>query len=230
MAWTPSRDMMGRVLGAYLNGETPPDPSKFYLILTNASTFGDNSTIADVVQQELVQQFGYSRQQYNPPIGAYDAAQYRYEIPGVTMLFTASGGAMQFDGVALISNANPTANKVFTPNAATNRLTVATHGLSNGDRVVPSADSAAALPGGMISTAYYSKIIDADIIELYTEASLTNIVDFSDNGSGTLRLRYAQGNFELYEILGTSTIPDGASQNIIVYINLAGAGVDVNAA
>ena len=230
MAWTPSRDLLSRLLEEHLNGATPPNPVKFYIILTNSSTFGDASTVADIVKQELVEQYGYTRVQYNPGMGAYDAAQSRYEMPGVTIPLNATGGAIQYDRAVLLANAHPTANKIFTANAATNRLTVTAHGLSNGDAVVPSSDPASTLPTGMSAIAYYAKAIDANTVELYTESALTNIVDFSDAGSGTLRLRYAQGFFEFYEVIGSSTIPDGSTQSLVVYFNVAGSGVDVNAA
>ena len=229
MPWIPSRNLLGRMMEEHINGATPPNPAKFYLILTNASSFTDISTVADIVKQEAIEQFGYARQQYNPSAGSYDATQSRYEMPAVTVGFTGTGGAIQFDRAVMLSDAHATANKTFTANAATNRLTVTSHGLTNGDCVVPTADAASTLPAGMSSQAYYAKSIDANTVELYAEVALTNILDFTDAGSGTLRLRYAQGNFELYETYGTNTIPSGTPYNFVFSWNMGGSGANVNA-
>ena len=230
MAWTATRSLLGRLLEEHLNGSPPPDPNKFFLILTNASTFTDTSDLVAIIQQEVAQVSGYSRQQYKPATaGTYDAAQGRYEMPPVTLTFTAASGPIQFDRAVLVSDGSAEANKIFTADASTNRLTITASGLVNGDRVVPTADPGGTLPAGMSAIAYYAKSIDANTVELYLEPALTTILDFTTNGSGTLRLRYAQGNVELFETFGSSTIPAGATQNIILYFNAGGNGVDVNA-
>lgn len=230
MPWIPARNMLTRVLEEHLNGAVPPDPNKFYVLLTNASSFTDISDIATIVQSEVLEQFGYARAQYNPSPGSYDVTQSRYEMPTVPTSFNAAGGGIQFDRAVLISNASAIANKTFTADASTNRLTVVAHSLVNGDKVVPTADAGGTLPSGLSNTIYYAKLIDTNTIELYTDSALTTIVDFTSNGSGTLRLRYANGNFELYQVYGSSTIPDGGTQTISWTWNIAGNGVDVSAA
>lgn len=74
-------------------------------------------------------------------------------------------------------------------NTTTNRLTITAHGLSNADPVTlgttgifPTVASTALAAG----TTYYAKAIDADTLELYREVGLSTIVDFSDDGTGSL--------------------------------------------
>lgn len=76
-------------------------------------------------------------------------------------------------------------------NTTSNRLTITSHGLSNADivylgttGVFPAVTSTALAAG----TAYYAKSIDADTIELYREVGLSTIVDFTDDGTGSLIL------------------------------------------
>lgn len=230
MPWIPSRDMLRRLLEEHINGLVVPNPNKFYVLLTNASSFADTADMAAIVISEVVQEFGYARAQYNPSSGSYDATQTRYEMPSVATTFTASGGAIQFDRAVLISDGSVIANKIFTADAATNRISVAAHSLINGDKVVPTADASGSLPGGLSSIVYYSKSIDANTIELYTDSNLATLVDFTTNGSGKLRLRYANGNFEVYQSYGSATLPDGGTQTINWTWNIAGNGVDVAAA
>lgn len=223
------RSLLVRMLEEHVNGAPPPDPAKFFIILTASSNFTDASTLADILKLELPESNGYSRKPFNPGSGSYDATQTRYELPPVTATFTASGAGLQFDRAVIISNAHATANKVFTATAATNSLTVTAHGLTNGDIVVPTADAGGTIPTGMSAIAYYAKSIDANTIELYTDSGLATIVDFSNAGSGTLRLRYASGEAELYDSYGTSTIPSGSEQSLIFSWNIGGSSSDVNA-
>lgn len=74
-------------------------------------------------------------------------------------------------------------------NTTSNRLTITAHGLTNADEVYlgttgvfPTVASTALAAG----TAYYAKAIDADTLELYREVGLSTIVDFTDDGTGSL--------------------------------------------
>lgn len=68
-------------------------------------------------------------------------------------------------------------------NTGTDRLTITAHGLSNGDKVVPSLyDQAVDLPTGINGlTAYTVTVIDANTIELYD--SLGDLVDLTTGGT-----------------------------------------------
>lgn len=108
MAWTIHRAALSRMLEEHLNGATVPDPTKFYLILTNGVAINDQSTIAQIAAAELAAANGYGRMNYNPGSGSYDATQNRYEMPPITTSITATGAGLQYDTVVLLSNANAT--------------------------------------------------------------------------------------------------------------------------
>lgn len=151
MAWTIHTSLLAKMLEEHLNGATPPNPNKFYLILTNGAVITNVSTIAQVAQAELSASNGYARMQYNPGAGAYDSTQSRYEAPLVAASITATDAALQYDTVVLLSDANPTIGE-------------------------------------------------------------------------------AVGNIELFQIVGSTTIPAGATQSFIVSFNAGGSGVDLSAA
>jgi|GEM_PF-2425176 len=108
MAWTANQSMLARMVEQHLNGATPPDPNKFYLVLTNGLIVTGTSTIAQIASAELPGTSGYARMSYNPSTGSYDGSQSRYEMPAVTTSITAVGAGLQYDTIVLISNANST--------------------------------------------------------------------------------------------------------------------------
>lgn len=151
MAWTIHTSALARMLEEHLNGAPSPDPNKFYLILTSSAVITNISTIAQVAAAELSAVNGYARMPYNPSIGVYDATSSRYEAPLVTTSITGTGGALQYDTVVLISDANVAVGE-------------------------------------------------------------------------------AVGNIELFQIVGSTTIPNGATQSFIVSFNAGGSGVDLSVA
>jgi hypothetical protein len=78
-------------------------------------------------------------------------------------------------------NFNATSNV----NYSTNRITITTHGFSNGDSVMYSPNINASIGNLSSVVPYYTKRIDADTIELYSEYNLTTIVVFGTSSSGT---------------------------------------------
>lgn len=224
MPFIQFKEATSRMLQNYVDGKT------FHLLLTSGSTFTKASGLADIVTQELAEANNYTRQAYVPSTGAYDDIQERYELPGVATTFSAQGGFLQYDRIALISGGSSNANKTFTADPATNRLTATNHGLANGDKVILTADAGGNLPAGANSAQlYYAVPVDADTVELYADANFTTSVTFASAGNGTLRLRYANGNVELYGELGSTTIADGQSQTIVIHWNHGGGNVDVEA-
>jgi len=78
-------------------------------------------------------------------------------------------------------------------NTTSNRLTIASHGRSDGDLCYLGTTGAfPTLASGSLAagTAYYVKSIDTDTVELYTDSGLTTIVDFSAAGTGSLLLSF----------------------------------------
>lgn len=224
MPWTQFKEATARMLQSYVDGKI------FHLVLTSGSTFTSSSSLIDIVVQELAEASNYTRKLCTPGIGTYDDLQRRYELPAISTTFSAQGGFLQYDRVVLISGGSSTANKVFAADPSTSRLTVGLHGLVRGDKVVPTADAGGNLPTGINPQVYYASSVDPNTVELYTDVALTTRVDFTSAGSGTLRLRYANGNLELYGEVGSTTIADGQSQTIILNWNHGGGNVDVEAA
>lgn len=111
MPWTIHRSALSRMLEQHLNGATPPNPSSFYLILTNGTPITDTSTISQIAAAELAATNGYTRMNYNPGAGTYDTSQNRYEAPVVNLSITATGAALQYDTIVLISGASATAKE-----------------------------------------------------------------------------------------------------------------------
>ena len=104
MAWTPFNSFLARPLECYFNAASAPATNSFFLILTLGGTITAASNLATVLAQE-VSGNGYARANYDPGVGAYDAVQLRYEMPVVTVSFTATTAAIQFDKAVLIGGA-----------------------------------------------------------------------------------------------------------------------------
>ena len=151
MPWTIHRNAIARMSEVYFNGADTPNPSSFYLILTSGIVVTDASTIEAISSRELAASNGYARMPYNPGLGSYDDTQSRYEMPPITTSITATGAALQYDTVVLISGANATPLE-------------------------------------------------------------------------------AVGNIEVFQIVGSTTIPAGATQSFIVSFNAGGSGIDLAAA
>ncbi|MBW4692192.1 MAG: hypothetical protein KME27_10545 [Lyngbya sp. HA4199-MV5] len=125
MAVTLFNVALGNMLETYFNAASPPSATGFYLILTNGGTIDATTSLSAVLAQE-VSGNGYARANYNPGTGAYDNGQSRYELPPITVTFSASGGAIVFDKAVLIANtaATGTAGNLFCFQAQTSATTI----------------------------------------------------------------------------------------------------------
>lgn len=232
MTWNATNAHLGRLAETYYNAATVPDASKFYLILCSpVSAFTATSTMVDVLTAEKTSS-GYARSQYNPSTGAYDSGQSRYELPPTSCSFSATGSSYDFTAAVLLSNASANSSKSITAvDATANTLTCPAHGLAVNDKVLITADAGGALPGGISGTTiYFVKTVTTDTITLSTTQGGATL-DITSTGTLPLRLRYANGEVELYESYGSAiTIPASGTQVINVAINFGGSSADVNAA
>lgn len=236
MTWNASRDLLGRIGEAYSTNASLLSSNK-RVILVNSGSLTDASTMLDVIRYECAGN-GYTRYSLSPSTGSYDASQDRYELPAVDATFTASGGSITYDTAAIISGASSTASKtVNTINATDNRLEFSSaHGLSNGDLVVVTADGGGTVPsellnGGAPRLLYVVGSSDSGG-NYWIQCSLTNggsAIDFT-GGSGTIRVRYANGKFDLFDPQGSTTIADGSTKIIRCLLNFGDGSADVNAA
>lgn len=210
-------------------GTTPPDSSKFRLCLANTAALTRASSLADFVSSELVPSNGYSRASTNfGGDGSYDTGDQRHEMPTVNASFTASGGALQFQTAFLMADAAATPSKSFTDtnvNATTDTITITSHGFSNGDRLVFTADALATLPSGIsASTIYQVAAATTNTFTLQPNGGGSTI-NITDTGSGTFRARTANGIIVAYAIESTPiTIPDGQGYSYQIPLVLLNSG------
>lgn len=189
----------------------------FYLVLINALTsFDDSTDLAQILQYECVQETGgYAPQPfvYTPGTAVFNASTGFVSAPNVIAEFSE---ALANDGidhthVALWQGRGATANKLISSiNTGTSRITCTGHGLTNGARAF--IRSTGTLPTGAAIERYWVKVIDANTVELYTNAALTTLRTLTSAGSGTLRLQYASGSLFEYES-NTGSINPGSSKS-----------------
>jgi hypothetical protein len=87
-------------------GANPPDPTKFYAILSTSNAINRTMQITDVVTLELSAINGYSRQQLIFEPGTYDSANQRYESLETTIDISAnSDGNIQFQSIIILADA-----------------------------------------------------------------------------------------------------------------------------
>lgn len=190
--------------------------------LVNAATAPSvDAGIASWLQYELPEgTSGYARFQSTALTGgSYSATAQRYEQTPIAVEFSATGGALTFSHVVLLldaaadgqAGAGLTASSAVDP--ATDVITVASHGLSDGDAVTVTVDAGGTLPGGLTAgTLYYADSVTSSTITLHTATPVAsgNKVNLTSTGSGTLRIRKCAGS--IYGILTETaavTIADG---------------------
>lgn len=245
MAWIPFRAYVARITELYWRGQgSVPDASKFYIMLTNSSTFTDTATMLEVVKEEVAASAAnaYTRKQYAPAVGAWDAAQSRYELPLTTGIFTAgASGSIQYDRAVIIRDGTATANRaVQTIDASNNKLIFSlsdgAHGIANNDRVVVTADAGGTVPPELLNSGSPRYLYARNVIDTGSERSLQlsltsggSVIDFSA-GSGTIRVRWANGEPEVYDVYTSRTIAAGGTDNVSFANNFGGSSADVAAA
>ncbi|MDJ0677602.1 MAG: hypothetical protein QNJ36_19835 [Calothrix sp. MO_167.B42] len=208
---TFTNDWISRAANILFRGGAPPNQAQFYLCAANTAALSRASNLADFISNELAVENGYSRIaiDFGNGAGTYDTNDQRHELPNATGAFTASGGALQFQTIFILADANPIASLNFSPtnvDATTDTITINNHGLVNGDNVIFTPDSLAVLPGGINQGTIYT-----------TTNTTTNTfqltgVDITNTGSGNFKTRTANGSTVLFGVENTAiTVPDGQS-------------------
>jgi hypothetical protein len=201
---------------------TPPDTSKYKLGLANSTTLTRASSIVDFVSAELLPSSGYNRSAFTiSGDGSFNVPNLRHEFPSVQCAFSAVGGSLQFQSVFLLANALATSSKVFSStnvNPTTNKITITSHGFTNGDKLCFTPDNLAVLPGGIATgTLYTVANITVDTFEIG--------IDITDTGSGTFRARNATGSVVMLAVEPQPiTILDGQTYNYQIPIVLSNSG------
>lgn len=191
-----TNEELGRAWGLSYNGKT------FRMLLaTSAIATGTNDGICKWVADELpVGTNGYARASVTiSGAGTYDSGDARWEGATQEFAFSASGGSLTYDRAVILVDAvaTPLVATVAADTAvdpATNRITATGHGLSNGTRVTVRATAGGTLPAGLTAGGtYYAKAVDANTVELYTEAALTTVVDITADGTGSMQILNCAG-------------------------------------
>lgn len=230
VVWQSFNQRLVRILDAYHRGTVAPDPLNWRLILCTGSTWDNTSPIEAVIATEVAVANGYARSQAEFIAGTYDAVQLRAETVGYHS-FQASGGVIDFDRVVLLSDAPADVSKsVVSMTASNDQVNVTAHGLVVGDKVV--FTGAGTIAGGLAKGTLYfvQSVVDVNNFTL-AATSGGALIDLTSDSSGTLNLRYANGNLELYADPGsTQQIADGQTYSQDVFINQGKATANVETA
>jgi hypothetical protein len=200
-------------------------------LVNAASAPATDAGIASWLQYELTEGTnGYARFQSAALTGGtYSATNTRYEQDSVSVEFSANGGNLTYTHVVLLvdaaadgqAGAGLTASSAVDP--ATDVITVASHGLSDGDAVTVTVDSGGTLPGGLTAgTLYYVDSVTSSTITLHTATPVAsgNKVNLTSTGSGTLRIRKCAGS--VYGILSeTAAVTISNGQTVGYSVKLA---------
>ena len=189
MAQTVTQEVALDLLNVYWDTAT-----SVRLMLYNSSLTSSPPTAAEIYAAEVIEQNGYARNAIAPTTpAAWNATDGAAERVMQNSTITATGGTITYDSYAIIRNGPAIANKVAVANSANNSFNVTAHGLAAGDRILITADPTATMPAGLNAlTFYYASPTDADNFTLLDVPGGSE-VGFTTNGTGTLRLRYAQG-------------------------------------
>ncbi|MEW5857371.1 MAG: hypothetical protein AB1861_08320 [Cyanobacteriota bacterium] len=195
---------------------SPPDPTKTRAILCNAAAWGSSASKLDVLLSEINQEYGYSRFSWSPAAAdiTFDAIEKRVEVSQATWSQTATG-SIQWNGVALMANADAVANRVITSvNAATSTFTLSAHGRVNGDQIIITADPNGTLAGGLPVTPAILYVIGATTNTFQVSLTLGgSAITLTNAGIAPMRVRYANGEIIAgYRDTTSSLIPSGATR------------------
>lgn len=198
-----SRNYLKRSAETYLAAAVKPTSLRAILCnFANTAGINNQTTLAEILSAELPEENGYARTTLSttPDASAWNPDTSAHRLTW-NQSFSASGISLLYNAGVVLYQGTTIANRVCSINAATNQLTITGHTLSNADPVTLTVDAGGTYPANGQSvtgtTLLYAKSIDANTIELYTNVGLTTIVDFTSAGSGTRRIRYAKGDWDV---------------------------------
>lgn len=206
---------------AYLSQETTLvlNQGSFTVILSNASSITYDDDIDILIDEPSQSGTGYAPvsiySNVSASLGSYDTVNSRWALTSTNAGFSCSGTSYTYQWVIVWQGRGTTANKqISSIDTSTDRLTVTSHGLTSGDRAFIS--TAGSLPSGYTQAKNWVEVIDSNTIKLHTNSGLSAPVNFTDSGSGTQVLRYANGNFVRAENVGSTTLNSGQSKTYTI--------------
>lgn len=192
---------------------SPPDSSKFRLILHQSTLIGSASSKAEVLASELVSGNGYSRYAYTITRDevSFDPVARATVMPARQWEIMATGAALQWAGVVMLADAADQAPVVCTANPSSDRISRAGHGLTDGDEVLLGSEES--VFGGLSPATIYF-VTNATTDDFQVEVTIGGgALPISDAGNGDVYLHYASGML----VAGAThsqlqTLPDGKTQ------------------
>lgn len=133
--------------------------------------------------------------------GSYDPSDGRWEMPTIDVIESATTTAVEFyQWFALVDGSanRPVSFASTAIDVGTNRVTIASHGLSNGEPFVLVPGAGGTLPAPLASDAqpylYYALSVTTNDFQVSRDGIAT--VDLTTQGSGDIWLKYAKGQVE----------------------------------
>lgn len=138
-----------------------------------------------------------------------------YPIADQAIVFSeaADNPGWQYNYIGLWQGRGANSSKVCTVDPDTDRVTVTGHLCVNGDLGFVIG---AVQPGGLPIGRRFVKSIDSNTLEFYTDSDLTELVDITSTGSGTLRFVYANGQLIDGVDLPITTVTPGQSRTSLI--------------
>lgn len=162
------------------------------------------------------------------PSGSYNATNKRLEVP-INIVLTANTDLISHQGYFILRGCSANASIVLS-SISGNIITTPSHGLTTGDAVMVTADAGATQPGGVSATTiYYARAASSTTLSLHPTAAdaaaNTNVVTISSAGSGSIRVRYANGSIDTVTYYSAqSDINPGQSQTFVITRNSPNTG------
>jgi hypothetical protein len=145
------------------------------------------------------------------PSGSYSSSNKRNESLIDVVRFQGAGSGYTYGGIAVMKGASAFSNVIINNfNSASSQLTVtAGHNLTNGDEIFLMLDSGAVIPAGLSAlTSYFARNVSTTVLTLHPTAAdasaNTNQILFTNNGSGTIWMAYANGELDAFEVFNSA--------------------------
>lgn len=170
-----------------------------YLVLSTDETIDPTSTKGQLFGGEVLDT-GYSRAEVTYSSGDISGASFSngvLTLPDKLAEFTADGSSVSWRSLFFVLDGSDSAPKSFSNagiNTTTDRVTLASHGLTDGDEIVIALGTATSFPNNLAeNTIYYAGVIDSSTFEIYSDSGLSNKIDLTNAPVGTYFLIYANG-------------------------------------
>lgn len=200
------------------------------LLCADNPALSDTSSLGDWLGTELLPANGYSRSAFTfSSVGAFDAPNREQDLPPLTASFSATGAGLIYRTVITLRGGNIRGFLGTVPASSvspeSDRILLPSHGCSSGEAVVFHPLDGDALPDPLVAgTRYFVDPLDADRFAIYFDSDLTAPVDLTSTGSGSFRVRNADGTIVCIDIAPSNrTTAAGVTDTYQLSISQMGA-------